>query len=215
MSLRILLLTILVSVLPALAQNQPKSPATAPTGNQSPALQAPAEEGLAVRKNYILSPSDVIQVKVWREDDLETRAAISRDGTISLPLVGDVTIGGKTTEEAQNLIASLLNKDYLVNPQVRVTVVEFAPRRFTILGHVQKPGQYDFPSGEETMSLIDAIAKAGGYTRIGSASKINVKRSENGKEINHRLNADDMAKGKTKVFQVLPNDIIHVGEKLI
>ncbi|MDQ3621151.1 MAG: polysaccharide biosynthesis/export family protein, partial [Verrucomicrobiota bacterium] len=76
---------------------------------------APGQTPTAAR-NYVLAADDVVEVKVFQEDDLTTRARISRDGSISFPLLGAVSIGGKTAQEAGELIRCRLQQRFLVNP---------------------------------------------------------------------------------------------------
>ena len=159
-----------------------------------------------------LSPNDLIEVKVFQEDDLQSTLRVSQEGTITFPLIGAVRVGGRTPEEAARLIRDALAKDYLVNPQVSVTVTETFKRRFTVLGQVQKPGAYDMPE-RDSLSLLQAIGMAGGYTRIADASKITLKRRAGGRETVMKLNAKSMASGATSSsFEVEPGDVITVGE---
>jgi polysaccharide export outer membrane protein len=166
-------------------------------------------------KVYVLTPNDVIDVKVYQEDDLETRGRVAKDGTLTLPLVGVVKVGGKTVEQASLYIQQLYGKDFLVNPQVGVTILEYAKRNFSVLGQVQRPGSYEIPI-EESIDLIRAIAMAGGYTRIGNPSKITVQRKVGDETKIFKLDAEAMAKDKNaKPFEILPEDTVTVGEKFI
>src|SRR5271163_4337160 len=79
-------------------------------------------------QSYVLAPNDVVQIKVYQEDDLETKARVGQDGTISFPLIGVVHIGGKTVEQAGAVIREELKKDYLVNPQITLIVEEYSKR---------------------------------------------------------------------------------------
>jgi protein involved in polysaccharide export with SLBB domain len=165
-------------------------------------------------KTKILGPNDVVQVRVYQEDDLETKAVINKEGQITLPLLGPVEVGQKTPDEATALIRGLYAKDYLVNPQVSVTVVEHAKLRFTVLGQVQRPGTYEFPVNEP-LNLLQGIAMGGGYTRLGAPSKVSVQRLQNGKSVVFPLNAELMSKDKKmKPFEIMPDDIITVGERI-
>ena len=180
----------------------------------APAPATPIPSGAASSADYRLVTNDVIQIKVFQEDDLDSDLRISKDGTITFPLIGSVQVGGKTPQEAALLIKALLAKDYLVNPQVNVTVVQYSKRRFTVLGQVQRPGYYDLPD-DEALTLIQAIGLAGGYTRIADPSKITLKRTVNGKESVLRLNARKMAGGDAESsFDVRAGDIITVGESV-
>jgi polysaccharide export outer membrane protein len=161
----------------------------------------------------VLGPNDVISVKIYQEEDLNTEVTIDMNGLVMLPLLGEVKIGDMTLEQATIRIQELYDKDYLINPHVNLTLEQFAQRRFTVLGEVRAPGSYDFPQNEG-VNLLEAIAKAGGFTRLGQASKVMVQRTENNTLKVFRLNADKMATdGKNKPFEILPNDIITVNEK--
>lgn len=163
---------------------------------------------------YILAPNDLVDIKVFQEDDLESKVRISKEGTITFPLVGILRIGGKTPQEAARVVRDALAKGYLVNPQVTVNVLSYTKYRVTVLGQVQKPGTYDFPDREK-LSLLEAIGLAGGYTRGANPSKVIVKRIVNGKESVYQLNAKNMAsQGATKGFEVLPGDVITVAESM-
>jgi polysaccharide biosynthesis/export protein len=165
-------------------------------------------------KTYMLSPNDVIQVKVYQEDDLETKMRIAKDGTASFPLIGVIQIGGKTVEQATALIRDLLDKDFLVNPQVTLTVVEYAKRRFTVLGQVQKPGAYEIPN-EESVTLLQAIAMAGGYTRLANPGRITISRTIGVQKTTLMVDGRAMASDSTmKSFVVYPEDTITVAERV-
>jgi protein involved in polysaccharide export with SLBB domain len=189
---------------PGAAESTPAAPATATPSS------APASD--AVQNTNVLAPDDVVTVKVFEEDDLETSARISRDGLLTFPLIGAISIAGKTPDDAARAIADELKKKFLVNPQVTLTVTEYARRSFTVLGEVQKPGSYDMPN-LKGVTLLEAIGAAGGYTRIADASKIRLKRVRAGKETVYKLNAKSMASEReTATFQIQPGDIITVGE---
>lgn len=165
-------------------------------------------------KSYVLSPSDLLQIKVYQEPDLETKLRLGKDGSATFPLLGTVNLGGKTLEEATTYIRDRLEKDYLVNPQVTVTVVEYSKRRFTVLGQVQKPGYYEIPN-EESVTLLQAIAMAGGYSRLADPSQITVKRKVACREVSFKLNARAMARDNGALsFEILPDDIITASERL-
>ncbi|HEY3853268.1 MAG TPA: polysaccharide biosynthesis/export family protein [Verrucomicrobiae bacterium] len=160
-----------------------------------------------------LSANDVIAVTVYGEEDLTAKTIIDKNGMVMLQLLGQVKLSGLTVKDATTKIQQLYDKDYLVNPQVNVIVEQFAARRFSVLGQVNKPGSIDFPQNE-SVNLLEAIAMAGGYTRLGAPSKVRVRRQENGVEKTINLNAEEMSKNsKKKNFEVLPDDIIYVDER--
>ena len=161
-----------------------------------------------------LHAEDIVEISVFQEPDLLTKTRISQSGSITFPLIGEVKIGGLTPEAAAQSIRTQLAKDYIINPQVTVTVTEYSKRRFTVLGQVQKPGAYEMPD-REAVSLLQAIGTAGGYTRIADAGDIRVKRTEAGRDVIYKLNAKNIANGKDpNGFVVLSGDIITVGESI-
>jgi len=162
-----------------------------------------------------LRPNDQISVSVYQEPDLDVKQiAIDEQGTVILPLLGSVKVGGLTVEEATERVRALYDKDYLVNPAVSITLDQFARLRFTVLGQVQRPGSYDYPQNEK-LNLLECIAIAQGYTRLGSPSKIKVQRIVDGKPKIFDLDAGAMAKDKkNKPFEILPDDLITVGERV-
>jgi polysaccharide export outer membrane protein len=172
----------------------------------------PAEA--SVDRTYRLAPKDMIEVKVYRQPDLDTRARVAENGTVTMPLLGGVKVGGQTAAEAGGAIRQLLAADYLVDPQVSVAVVEYARRAFTVMGQVQTPGTYEMPPDEQ-VNVLQAIAMAGGYTRLSAPGKVIVQRMDKGQKRIFRLDAASMAKDdRVTPFEILPGDTITVGERL-
>lgn len=199
--------------------NDQKGPAPALTREDAPGTNHPDLAQLGDTNNFqldsarALSPNDGISITVYQEDDLTTKTIIDRNGMVMLPLLGQVKISGLTVGQATALIQQLYGKDYLVHPQVNLIVERFADRRFAVMGQVQKPGNFDFPTNEP-VNLLEAIAIAGGYTRLGAPSKVDVRRVENGSPKIYHFDAGEMAKDpRKKPFEILPGDIITVGER--
>lgn len=167
-----------------------------------------------VISEYMLNAGDVLEMRVYLEDDLLTRTPVATDGTVSLPLLGRVPVGGKTLEEATKTVHDLLEKDYLVNPQVNLIITEYATKSFSILGHVSKPGTYDLPIGRP-FDLLDAVSMAGGFNRLASPKKITVQRIKDGKQQVFKVDAEaQMEDFSAPRFIIEPNDTINVGERL-
>jgi len=168
----------------------------------------------AVAPNYRLAADDLIHIKIFQEDDLNTTIRISEDGMITFPLIGNVKVGGLTVAEATKEVRDLLNARFIVNPQVTMTVLLYANRVFTVLGQVQRPGTYTIRD-KGSITLLQAIGMASGYTRLANTSKITIKRTARGKEMVIELNGKKMANdSETSSFVVLPGDTITVAERL-
>lgn len=160
--------------------------------------------------NYKLGPGDVVQVSVFQEEDMLSQQRVGQDGTINFPLVGRVKIGGQTVEQAASSIAAKLQQGFLVNPQVTVSIQEYAPRRFTIYGQVNAAGSYEIPS-EEIVSLATAVAIAGGNTRIGNLRKVTVTRTTAEGIVEYRVN---LLTPQGRQFIIQNRDLITVPESL-
>jgi len=131
--------------------------------------------GMVVGNNYVLKPSDVIQVEVYQEKDLDKTVRIEGDGTVALALIGKVKVAGMTVAEGKSLITDLYNRDYLVDPQISLLVVSFSPKVIHILGSVNRPGVVEIPPDRD-LTLTEAMAMVNGITRLGNPKAIKIKR---------------------------------------
>lgn len=163
---------------------------------------------------YVLQTNDLVKITVYGEEDMTTETRISKSGFITFPLLGSVQLAGKTVESATAQIRAALDKDYIINPQVTLAVMEYAKQWVTVLGQVQKPGQVEIPA-EGGLDLLGAIALAGGYTRIADPGNVTIRRKINGQDTVVRLNAKALASNKdAKQFYVKPGDTITIPESL-
>jgi polysaccharide export outer membrane protein len=179
---------------------------TAPSAAALPPIAA-----VSAPSGYILSPNDQVGVEVFGEEDLRTSGRLNAEGNLSVPLIGSVHLAGLTLTQASAKLTDLFGRDYLVNPRVNVMLIGYAKRRFTMLGQVSRPGSYEMPEGSpEGIDLLEAVAVAGGYTRIAAPERISVRR---GNQI-LRVNAKRLARGGRENFTVLPGDTVTVGESL-
>ncbi len=172
--------------------------------------------GLTVGENYVIKPSDVLQLSVYQEDDLDKMVRVEGDGTVALALIGKVRVAGMTVAEAQSLVTELYNRDFLVDPQVSLLVVEFAPRVVRILGAVNRPGVVMMPPDRE-LTLTEAIAGVNGISRLGNPKSVQIKRVEEGGatqliEVNFsRIMSDP----KVRDITLKENDSVWVPERII
>ena len=143
--------------------------------NYSSSSNGSSAIGIVVGENYILKPSDVISVEVYQEGDLEKSVRVEGDGSVALALVGKVKVAGMTVAEAQSLITDLYNRDYIVDPQVSILVVQFSPKIIHILGSVNSPGVVEIPP-DRNLTLTEAIAGVRGVSRLGNPKSVTIKR---------------------------------------
>jgi polysaccharide export outer membrane protein len=166
----------------------------------------------AVSSTYRLSAYDVIDVSIYNEEDLHTRAKLGSDGTALLPLIGTVSLSGKTVAEANELIRKRYAEGFVKDPHILLTVLEYRKSTFSILGQVARPGIYEIPEGTH-MSIVDAILLAGGFTRIAAQNDVKVKRLVKGKSAVFKVKAGSMADSvDVAPFEILPGDVIKVSE---
>ncbi len=159
----------------------------------------------------ILGPSDVVDIRIFDEKELSGVYQINSDGTLRLPLVGVIKISGLAPDEAAQKIAGEYGTKYLKNPQVTIFVQQFNSRKIYLLGEVKAPGPYTY---EENMTVIAAVAKAGGTTAYASANKTIVTRNVNGKPEKYVARVADMGRGDAGDLPVMPGDVIFVPQSL-
>lgn len=168
------------------------------------------------KADYVLQPLDLLKIQIFQEEDLSRDVRISQEYTITLPLIGTLDLSKKTVRQAQNLIQDLYRQDYLVNPQVNIIVTEYAKRSINVLGSVGSPGVVYFPQ-EEGLSLLDAISRAGGFTRLADRKRVKLTRSTaDGKTENYEINCDSIIQGTSReTWTILKDDVIYVPERIL
>ncbi|WP_417536752.1 XrtA/PEP-CTERM system exopolysaccharide export protein [Methylophaga sp.] len=164
---------------------------------------------------YILGATDVVQVSVWRNDDLSIAVPVRPDGKISVPLVGDVQASGRTPEElASNIKASLA--EYIREPQVSVVVTSMGSHEFTdrvrVTGAVRQPLSVPHRSG---MTVLDVFLSAGGANEFASLNDAMLYRKLDGEVVAIPVNVDDiLSKGEVKTnYSMRPGDILTIPER--
>jgi protein involved in polysaccharide export with SLBB domain len=182
-----------------------------PAVERAVAVDAPLPTLMAGEGDYILAPGDTLDLMVYREPDLSMRSKIARDGRVQLPLLGEVRVAGMSVRDAQEQIRKLYNADYLVDPQIYLNIASYTQRKITLIGQVVRPGSYEL-QGNESLGILEAVGMAGGFTRIADSKNITVKRSSGGKTESIKVNTRRLEDPRGGAFQVLPGDIITVGE---
>jgi polysaccharide export outer membrane protein len=165
---------------PACSARQNDKPIPAAPNSSS----APADKGTNAGKsamsdpNYVIGAQDVLDINVWKEDQLTKSVPVRPDGKISLPLINDIQASGLTPIQLATQITESLKK-FVTDPQVTVIVREINSQRVYLIGEVSRPGAYPLLPG---MTVLQALSSAGGFTQFANLKKIYVMRSENGKQ---------------------------------
>jgi len=167
----------------------------------------------AQKAEYKLQSTDVLKITVHEQDDLTTMARVTSDGYITFPLLGKIKTEGITVQELEANIKELLEADYLVTAQVLVFIEEYHPSQVSVMGEVEAPGKFDLPD-EKDMTLLEAIAMAGGFTEDANVNGTKVMRTENGEKKTITIKVRDITqKGqKEKDIVLKPDDIVFVPE---
>jgi polysaccharide export outer membrane protein len=160
---------------------------------------AAATSAIQVHPEYTLGSGDVVKVTVFGQDDLSGEFTVDGQGMVSLPLVGNVKIGGLNVRQAEKKVVGTLKPDYLRNPRVSIEVLNYRP--FYIIGEVKKPGSYPYVSG---MTVINAVALGGGFTYRARENDLLIIRATDPGRHKQRANQDTV---------VLPGDVVEVPER--
>lgn len=157
-------------------------------GDRSPAIAPPSKAGA----DYLIGADDILDVNVWKEQELTRTLQVRPDGKISMPLLNDVQAAGLTPTQLAQSISEKLKK-YLTAPQVTVMVTQINSQRVYVTGEVSRPGAYPVLPG---MSVLQAITSAGGLTPFANGKKIFLMRNENGVPSKYPFNYKDVLDGR-------------------
>jgi polysaccharide export outer membrane protein len=156
---------------------------------------------------YVIGPSDAIVISVWKEPALSGGLLVRPDGMISMPLLGDVQASGLTCLQLADLIQTRLRK-FVQDPQVSVVLTQIRSKFIYMLGEVGKKGPIELTPG---MTLLQAVANAGGISDFANAKKIYILRDENGQHLKLRVHYKEALKGNSVLnVQLKPGDTIVV-----
>lgn len=164
------------------------APAIAPLAAPPPSQSAAAKSGEASQPTplLILGVGDAVSVKVYGRPELATTTYVSDDGSIPVPLAGDVQIAGQSpSKAAQSIAAAFRQRDLLVNPQVTVFLVESRSQQVSVLGAVAEPGRFVVTSNT---TVLDVLAQAGGITEDGGNTVVVMRPDESGQPTRHTVN---------------------------
>ena len=155
--------------------------------------------------DYRISQQDILQVSVFQVNDLNSAVQVNQDGTITLPLIGKVQVAGRTTDEAEQIIAGKLRQKYLQSPQVSVAVKTYG-KRITVSGAVGAPRVL---ADDGNTTLSQAIANAGGASDIANADRVHIAKSVNQHVQDEIYNLDDIQAGK------VTDPLLHGGDIVV
>lgn len=210
---RNILLALGTALLAACAQMAPavKQPAQKPVSQQE-VLQNLAQ--VRTSDTYTLQPGDLVEIKVFQEENMSRTVRVDGNSKISFPLVGTISVKGCSLEMAEQRLVSRL-KDYLKNPQVSILIKEYGNKTIYVLGQVKRPAAIQLPP-EKSSTVLEAITSAGGFTDIANTSKVRVLRTENGKQTSLDVDVSQITKQGDKSLDItlMPGDVIFVPQSM-
>jgi len=181
------------------------------------ACRQPPPASVAVDRLGTLPPDDQVgvddtfEVRVFSEPDLSATYRVAADGTIDFPLAGRIRVAGLRTGQIQAELTERLRNGYIKDPQVSVLMKEWNSRNVSVLGQVQKPGPVAY---RPRMTIVDAIALAGGFTGIAAKNAVSLRRESHGRVESRVYPVADITEGRAPNITVLPGDVLVVEERL-
>jgi polysaccharide export outer membrane protein len=166
-----------------------------------------ADEGGSFEETYTIQPGDVLEVSVWKEENLLKQVLVRPDGGMSFPLAGDIKAAGKSVAELQKTITERLTK-YIPDPVVTVSTLKLDGNKVYVIGKVTRPGEFQ---ANRYMDVVQALSMAGGMTPYASENKITVLRRENGTQRSIPFRYGDIEKGK----ELEQNIILKSGDVVV
>ena len=155
-----------------------------------------------------VAAGDVLDVQIYAggEKQEEFTAEVTRTGTITSPLIGEVNVSGLKTTEIADKLTQMLAKDFFVDPQVLVSLKESSGKIY-VSGEVKRPGVYDLKEG---LKAFNACILAGGFTNYAALGKVRITRTENGRARTIELDLAKVQKGKKEDLVLQSGDRIDV-----
>ncbi len=173
------------------------------------ALAASGAVAQDISGEYHVGPRDLLEIKVIEVPELNVERRVSEGGTISLPMIGDFQVSGRTAAEIRTSLETLLTSKYVNRADVSVVIKEFGSKPISILGAVQHPGALNV-SGR--WSLLQAISAAGGLTEAAGRKILILRKNKNGSSDVFEVRAEDLFRSASDTWNIaiLPGDVVNI-----
>jgi polysaccharide export outer membrane protein len=171
------------------------------------AQEAGQEPGGVAAGNYTVNPGDVLEVSVWKEEDLQKQVLVRPDGYFSFPLTGDIRAAGQTVEQIRSTITTRVSR-YVPDPVVSVAILEPRGARVYVIGQVNRPGEFPI---NRYVDVVQALTMAGGTTPFAQLDNIKILRREGEAQLAIPFAYSDVAAGK----RLQQNIILKPGDTVL
>jgi polysaccharide export outer membrane protein len=189
---------------PAGTTGQPTPAAAAATSAAMPVVPG----AVAPPPGYLIGPDDILSIVYWKDKDMTTDVQVRPDGKISLSLLNEVTAAGLTPDQLREHLTEE-SKKYLEDASITVVVKQINSRKVYITGQVAKQGPYPLTA---PTTVIQMISLAGGVAEFADSKNIMVIRTENGRQVAHKVNYKEVMAGKklAQNIELKPGDTVVV-----
>ncbi len=158
-----------------------------------------------------LGAGDKLSVRVYDEEKLGGEFVVAPGGTINFPLIGKLVVDGLTCSEIEDEVARRLAEGYVHSPSVTCSVLEFESKKVAVFGEVNSPGNFRYV---DRMTIVQAVADAGGFKDTASQDGTTVVRVVQGEERTARVPVSAILAGEVANLELLPGDIIVVPRSI-
>lgn len=148
---------------------------------------------------YQIAPADVLEISIWGEKELARQLVVRPDGKVSFPLIGDLAVAGKTTSQVKTLVEKKI-RDYIPEASATVIVAQLGSLQYYVIGKVAKPGMFNV---SRRLSVLQALALAGGLTTFANEDSISVIRYRDGKVVKLPFDYSEVKHGENLQQDVL------------
>jgi polysaccharide export outer membrane protein len=157
---------------------------------------------------YLIHPQDTLDIKVWRNPDLDTEIEVDPQGNIRLPLLGKIKVSSLTIPQLEEKLTLLWGKNYIRNPYVRVYIRK---KKIYVIGEVKEPGDFEL---EGKVTVLKAISMAGGFTDYAAKGKVLVLRGSGAEAQKIKVDTSEIEKGRAPDPELQPGDVVTVPQSL-
>jgi len=168
-----------------------------------------AQEGAEFYQEYSIGPKDLLEIKVFELPELNQTVRVSEEGSITLPLLGNVKVEGMTKDTVESTLKRLLEEKWLKNAQVSVFIKEYQSKQVAVIGAVENPGMYELVG---RLNLLQVISQAGGFTQNASDEIFVLREGNNGMAATLAIDLEELMLNGNQMFNIplQPGDVVNV-----
>ena len=166
--------------------------------------------------SYRLSAGDTVAISIFGEPELAATQTIARTGEVRIPLIGEITLTGKSVRDAERALESAYRDgEFLKAPVATLSVVSYFPREVSVLGAVRSPGTVLFPRDVTTLDIVEVITRVGGFIPVSKSDAVTItRRNADGRETVTVVNLENTMGGRRQAGRESADFIIYPGDRI-